>query len=186
MPLVTRTSLQGNFFQEDTEPPNWNDADLWADTNASPRALFINNDGTALALGTIALDEIGDTITNHAGTGALSLASTLSNPGTSYMTRSSVTVDVDTANSGVALMGWCNYGTVAVRTMFSRIQESSSDVVAETSSSSTGGRIRTQTSRGLLTGVTSGNHTYDFECHLSTSDATDLLTNTGIIAIVIG
>jgi len=48
MPLVTRRSLQGNIFKRDDEPPQWSDGDLWEDSNASPRALFINNDGTAL------------------------------------------------------------------------------------------------------------------------------------------
>jgi len=47
MPLVTRISGQGNIFKRDDEPPNWIDGDLWADSNATPRALFINNDGTA-------------------------------------------------------------------------------------------------------------------------------------------
>ena len=47
MPLVTRISNQGNIFKEDEEPPNWLDGDLWADSDESPRALFINNNGTA-------------------------------------------------------------------------------------------------------------------------------------------
>jgi len=48
MPFVQRTSKQGNIFKQDVEPLNWLDADLWADTNSTPRSLFINDDGTAL------------------------------------------------------------------------------------------------------------------------------------------
>ena len=47
MPLVTRISTQGNIFKDDSEPTIWTNGDLWADSNASPRALFINNGGTA-------------------------------------------------------------------------------------------------------------------------------------------
>jgi len=50
MPLVTRQANQGNIFKRDDEPPQWDDGDLWADSNASPRSLFINNDGTALRI----------------------------------------------------------------------------------------------------------------------------------------
>jgi len=64
MPLVTRFAKQGNFFKNDTEPPEWTDGDLWADDDASPRALFINNAGTALEVGTI--DEGDNTLTNGA------------------------------------------------------------------------------------------------------------------------
>jgi len=48
MPLVTRTSNQGNIFNQDEEPATWQNGDLWADSNITPRRLFINNDGTAL------------------------------------------------------------------------------------------------------------------------------------------
>jgi hypothetical protein len=48
MPLVTRTSTQGNIFEQDSQPATWEDSDLWADSDANPRALFINNNGTAL------------------------------------------------------------------------------------------------------------------------------------------
>jgi len=51
MPLVTRTSTQGNLFKQATEPTQWVNADLWSDSDSTPRSLFINNDGTALELG---------------------------------------------------------------------------------------------------------------------------------------
>jgi len=50
MPLVTRTSSQGNIFNQPEEPAVWEDGDLWADSDSSPRSLFINNDGTALQI----------------------------------------------------------------------------------------------------------------------------------------
>jgi len=50
MPLVTRKTGQANLFKEAAEPPNWLDADLWADSDSIPARLFINNDGTALEI----------------------------------------------------------------------------------------------------------------------------------------
>ena len=47
MPLVTRRSNQGHIFKQDAEPTPWDNGDLWADSNASPRLLFINDNGTA-------------------------------------------------------------------------------------------------------------------------------------------
>ena len=48
MPLVTRISLQGNLFKQAAEPTDWENADLWCDTDSTPRQLNINNAGTAL------------------------------------------------------------------------------------------------------------------------------------------
>ena len=49
MPLVTRQANQGNLFKQDTEPPDWQDGDLWSDTTAN--VLKLNNSGTAEAVG---------------------------------------------------------------------------------------------------------------------------------------
>ena len=51
MPLVTRQANQGNLFKQATEPPDWQDGDLWSDTTVN--RLKLNNNGTA--------DEIGKT-----------------------------------------------------------------------------------------------------------------------------
>ena len=48
MPLVTRQANQGNLFNQDTEPSNWLDGDLWSDTSLTPPVLKINNNGTAV------------------------------------------------------------------------------------------------------------------------------------------
>jgi len=47
VPLVTRRTNQGNIFNQDDEPATWQNGDLWADSNSTPRELFINDDGTA-------------------------------------------------------------------------------------------------------------------------------------------
>lgn len=49
MPLVTRQAEQGNIFKQGTEPPNWQEGDLWADTTDD--TLYINKGGTASLVG---------------------------------------------------------------------------------------------------------------------------------------
>ena len=51
MPLVTRTSVQGNIFVQDTEPASWIDGDLWVDTSVNPPAVNVNDNGTATVVG---------------------------------------------------------------------------------------------------------------------------------------
>ena len=43
MPLVTRRANQGNFFKQDTEPPDWLDGDLWSDTTANKLKLNVGD-----------------------------------------------------------------------------------------------------------------------------------------------
>ena len=49
MPLVTRTSTQGNLYRESTEPPNWQNGDLWVDTDDG--TIYVNISGTATTVG---------------------------------------------------------------------------------------------------------------------------------------
>ena len=49
MPLVTRQANQGNLFKQATEPPDWQDGDLWSDTTAN--VLKLNDGGTAKGIG---------------------------------------------------------------------------------------------------------------------------------------
>lgn len=49
MPLVSRTSNQGNLYKEATTPPNWLDGDLWSDTTAN--SVKVNVGGIATAVG---------------------------------------------------------------------------------------------------------------------------------------
>lgn len=49
MPLVTRTTQQGNLFRTATEPPNWQNGDLWVDTDDGK--VYVNVSGTATELG---------------------------------------------------------------------------------------------------------------------------------------
>ena len=46
MPLVTRSSINGNIFNQPVEPPIWANGDLWSD-NANA-VLNINDNGTAV------------------------------------------------------------------------------------------------------------------------------------------
>lgn len=50
MPLVTRTSTQGNLFKQASEPSDWENCDLWSDSDETPRTLYINNAGSALKI----------------------------------------------------------------------------------------------------------------------------------------
>ena len=45
MPLVTRTSVQGNVYKQATEPPSWENGDLWIDTDDG--IVYVNIDDTA-------------------------------------------------------------------------------------------------------------------------------------------
>ena len=54
MPLVTRQANQGNLFKQDTEPPDWQDGDLWSDT--TDNSLKLNVSGTATDIGAISED----------------------------------------------------------------------------------------------------------------------------------
>lgn len=58
MPLVTRQANQGVFFKTDTEPPDWQNSDIWIDTDNSN--LAINRNGTSVQqlLGTYAQGDI--------------------------------------------------------------------------------------------------------------------------------
>lgn len=49
MPLVSRTSNQGNLYKQATEPAGWLDGDVWSDTTAN--TLKNNVNGTATAIG---------------------------------------------------------------------------------------------------------------------------------------
>jgi len=186
MPLVTRTSLQGNFFQQDDEPANWDDADLWADTNLSPRGLFINNNGTALRLGTTSLDETGSDTFFGVAAGGTVAPDALFNPGTTYTTRASVTVDVDNDDSFVTLVGVVScYQNAVTRTDSIRIRESTTVVVAEVTNVREATQVEPILAIGTISGVSSGNHTYDLQHHLSVSDASDRFFNASIGAVVV-
>lgn len=53
MPLVTRSSEQGNLFKQDLEPGGWLNGDLWSDTTAN--VLKLNVGGTASEIGGLEL-----------------------------------------------------------------------------------------------------------------------------------
>ena len=58
MPLVTRQANQGNLFKQATEPPDWQDGDLWSDTTNN--IVKVNVNGTATALGRLTQDSVID------------------------------------------------------------------------------------------------------------------------------
>jgi len=50
MPLVTRTTTQGNIFKQDTEPDDKTDGSLWIDTSVDAPSLSVANGTTYKAL----------------------------------------------------------------------------------------------------------------------------------------
>ena len=48
MPLVTRTSANGNIFNQPAEPTTWLNGDLWSENDTA--LLFINDNGTAVQI----------------------------------------------------------------------------------------------------------------------------------------
>lgn len=49
MPLVTRKVNQGNLFKESVEPQNWQNGDIWSDTDDG--IVYVNVSGTAKVIG---------------------------------------------------------------------------------------------------------------------------------------
>lgn len=49
MPLVTRTSVQGNIYRQSTQPTSWENGDLWVDTDDGK--VYVNVSGTATEVG---------------------------------------------------------------------------------------------------------------------------------------
>jgi len=186
MPLVSRTSTQGNFFKEDEEPSNWQDSDLWSDTNASPRALFINNDGTALQLGSFSVDEIQSDQPANVGAGGIApnFQSTLELSAT-FVEVASVTVTVDEDESTVFLVAYAAFGSRnGTRTCHLRVQEGTTDRIADTTVACPVSRMRSVFANATLTGVSSGSHTYDLD--ISSDSATESACfQAGIKAIVV-
>ena len=58
MPLVTRQANQGNLFKQATEPPDWQNGDIWSDTTANEIKLNVN--GTATVIGALTQDSVID------------------------------------------------------------------------------------------------------------------------------
>ena len=187
-PLVQRLSLQGNFFIEDTEPPNWVDGDLWADTSKSPPILNLNDDGTAVAVGVVELDTTGLTQTERSsGSNNITLNSA-TGPATSFGTVSSKAVTVDKDDSLVVLVGYATYGTdrAAGITISGKILDVAVEVVSQVNLVLGQFTCKTILVQGVITGVSSGVHTYNMQSKASISSAnTESLFSTGIFAAVI-
>lgn len=72
MPLVTRTSVQGNMFRQATEPTNWQNGDIWVDTDNAN--VSVNNSGTAVQIGIGTLGTVAQAVSVNAGATALEYA----------------------------------------------------------------------------------------------------------------
>jgi len=103
MPLVQRNLASGQLFRQDAEPTDWRDADLWADTNSTPRALFINDDGTAVELGTFNIDSTVLDESSQTSADALESFTLEFNHATSFGTRASITLTPTSANNLIIL-----------------------------------------------------------------------------------
>lgn len=182
MPLVTRTSNQGNFFREDEEPPNWQNADLWADTNLSPRGLFINNDGTALQLGSASLAQTVEAAIGLGGVPVtlLTVASFFSS--STYTDLQSVTFTPSTAINVILVVGWCNFNRKGGgdSTGFLKITEGVGDIIAEETVTMPAGDIEGIMLMGSQTNVSAVSHTYDLEGHTSVAAGVDFMGSAGI------
>ena len=188
MPLVQRLSLQGNFFIEDTEPPNWQDGDLWADTSKSPPILNLNDDGTAVAVGVVELDTTGLTQTERRADGNNITLFSQQAPPTSFTTVSSKAVTVAKNDSIVVLVGYATYGTdrAAGITISGKILDVAEEVVSVVTLGLIQFDCKTVIVQGVITGVSSGVHTYNMQSKTSlTGSATESLFSTGIFAAVI-
>jgi len=140
--------------------------------------------GVAAACATV-LDEIGE-IQNQIGADAISqgIVKLLSAP-TVYAIRASTTVTVNQNNSSIVFFGWAAYRNTLVRTIFTKITEATVDVVAETSDVNVANQIFVKISRALVTGISSGAHTYDLETRVTVTDVSTQLCKAGIVAVVI-
>ena len=187
-PLVQRLSLQGNFFIEDTEPPNWLDGDLWADTSESPPILNLNDNGTAVAVGVVELDTTGLTQTERrAESNSIALKSDIGPP-TSFTTVSSKAITVAKDDSLVVLVGYATYGTdrAAGITISGKILDVAVEVVSEVTLGLIQNDCKTIIVKGVITGVSSGVHTYNMQSKTNvTASGTESLFSTGIFASVI-
>jgi len=158
MPLVTRTSNQGNFFQQDEEPPNWSNADLWADTNLSPRGLFINNDGTALQLGSASVTTAETQLNAELAPTAITRA--LTNTTGTTLVAADVTPTTGTNNIVIAGYG-SGYGSIAGGITVA-LNEGVTTLVSDTASGSIGAVVG-QMLITTETDVSVAAHTYDVE-----------------------
>jgi len=164
MPLVTRTSTQGNFFKEDEEPTNWQNADLWADTNVSPRTLFINNDGTALALGVGAVSDSDSDIDAEGATagGIQRRFEVIGDTSGAFVVKLSITLTPTLANNIVIITGTACIGTTVSALRGARIQESGAEVGSSTfSETSAAASWRNMQTVAVLTDVSVAAHTFD-------------------------
>ena len=166
MPFVSRTTTQGNFFKKDTEPTDWTNADLWADSDSSPRKLYINNNGTALELGTPDVDESANSDTANGSLGQVGVHHTKENITGTYATKASITLTPDSAVNKVILFA-ATSGQDLVNggaTFTMRISEGGSDVgsseVVLTLGVNECGFISTSV---VLSNVTAAAHTYDVQ-----------------------
>jgi len=140
--------------------------------------------GVAAACATV-LDELEED-DNQIGAelGNISTKRLISAP-TVFNTRASVTVDVDQNNSTICFVGCAMYRNTLVRTCVTKITEGGGDIIAETSASNVANEVFPKISRGMVTGISSGAHTYDLETRVTATDVTTCLTHCFIIAIVI-
>lgn len=174
MPYVSRTSNIGSLFKQASEPANWVNADLWADTDASPRTLYINNNGTALALG---VGAVGDSETSLATEGAEAGGitrrfETVGSVG--FTVKKSITLAPTLSNNIVVIVGSACLGLTAAATRQARIEESAAEVGSSTISDTSGLSWLNMLTVAILTDVSVATHTYSLAVasnHASTESA---------------
>jgi hypothetical protein len=163
MPQVTRFALQGNFFKQDTEPNDWVDSDLWADTSQSPPVLNINNNGTALAIGSVEAAGSDTGKTPDATANNISSATIEFNHSTTFQTRCSASVTPTKGSNLIVLSGSAVIrGRGGSQTFTLEISEGGTEVVtAVTSTFNTNNDTSILLINGVLSDQSIASHTYD-------------------------
>jgi hypothetical protein len=181
MPFVSRTSLQGNFFKKTTEPTDWTNADLWADSDASPRSLFINNNGTALQLGSAALNQ---TVEGTIAAGALVVTLITINSCTdassaSYTTIKSITFTPTKATNTILVVGFQEFlrKGAGTESCFAKITEGGVDIIAEETATVPAADTQALFLMGSKTNVSAVAHTYDLQVKMAVGAGANYFLN---------
>jgi len=136
----------------------------------------------------LALDVEGITNTHRSSqSNNLSVRGT-NGPSSSFGTNSSVTITVDENDSLVVLVGWAAYGTdrAAGATAQCKILDGAVEVVSAVSLGLGQFNVKTVVCFGVITGVSSGSHTYNMQSLLSPSaGSTEQFYSSGVYAAVI-
>lgn len=137
---------------------------------------------------TMVEDTKGDTQTTHTtniyNPNSMSI---ITSPSTSYTTRASKTITVEKDNSVVVLVGYSSYmnDSGLTRTASAKILDVSTEVVPEDTATLLDNQIEIVSCYAIVTGVSSGSHTYNYQTKVDATGSQIGLTASGIIVNVV-